>query len=174
MIKLSTCVLFIFVKEKKIVEVPNMSDAPSEFVLVERHENDDGGSTSASGQSPAQLASDWTNVRLEERDPSPVIVNHNNSDAGDEGGEYAGYDDATLSPPPQEGPPSCDAPLDEEVKMLERLQKQLDEESVARFVHNENAKAAAENVDSNHRRCDCLGGSQGLHRLACPLRASSS
>jgi hypothetical protein len=148
-----------------------MSDtaAHSEFVLVERH--DESGSA---GQSPAQLASDWTNVRLEERDTSPVLVNHD-THAEDNNNNDEGYDDAALSPPPQEGPPSCDADPEEELLMMQRLQKQLDEESVARFVSTENAKAASEGIapGSSQRRCECLGASQDIHRPACPLRAAS-
>lgn len=100
----------------------------------------------------------WTVVRLTDGESSPGSVQC------DATAEHMDPQDAAI-------------PAVNEVEALRLLQKQLDDESVARFVERENAVAAraaqvagdAHAHGSDHR-CPCLGASQGMHRPNCPLR----
>lgn len=129
--------------------------APSEFVFVE-HPSAGGESVAHQATDSSEgAASDWTHVRMEERDSSPVVVNHETGD----GDTLATGDDEVSEP--------SNAPPVEDMEALKQLQKDLDDQSLMRFVNAENAKLGAP------RPCECLGASNGIHRPTCPLRQSS-
>lgn len=135
--------------------------ADSEFVLVETEAKHDG-------------LQEWTEARFSEAEGAAssssvaVIVERPEANKKTEG-ESMPLGDVPLAPAASSetnanvfGSSSA-----QELEELAKLQKRLDEESVARFVEQENAKAMTSQLGSSAQKCPCLGARQGIHRTTC-------